>query len=303
MSEELNVIEYYDRRTGELCREKVMGDAAIRWAYQALSGKLFAHVLFGTSLPSHILGWYFDSPLSKSKIAGTIADLNIDESEFVKGKEEFVSFNDFFTRKLKDEARSYPTDKSSFLCPADGRLLVYANIDGNSCLKVKGIEDSINNLCGKEIDDFDEGKAAVVRLCPADYHRYHFPCDGRIVESADVKGKYHSVNPVALNAKKRIFCINKRTYSIIETEEFGRIAYIEVGAFGVAGIHQTYTGCNVKRMQEKGYFDFGGSTIVLIFQKGKIEFDADLIENSTKGVETLVKVGETIATGIIDTNF
>ena len=301
MTEELNIIEYYDRRTGEVCREKVMGDAAIRWAYQTLSGKLFAHLLFGTSLPSRLLGWYFDSPLSKGKIAGTIADLNIDESEFVRTKEEFDSFNDFFTRKLKSEARPFSTNKDDFLCPADGRLLVYDDIDGNSCLKVKGVEDSVNNLFGHEVNDSNDGKAAVVRLCPADYHRYHFPCDGRIVETADVKGMYHSVNPVALKAKKRIFCLNKRSYAIIETKKFGRVAYMEVGAFGVAGIHQTYTGKDVTRMQEKGYFDFGGSTIVLLFQKGKIEFDADLKENSAKGVETLVKVGETIATGIVAT--
>ena len=160
---------------------------------------------------------------------------------------------------------------------------------------MKGIEDSLHNLFDCEIDDFNGGKVAVVRLCPADYHRYHFPCAGTVVEQVRVKGQYHSVNPVALNSKEQIFCLNKRSYTLIDTEMFGRVAFMEVGAFGVAGIHQTFSGTKVEKMQEKGYFDFGGSTVVLVFQKDIIEFDTDLLENSRKGIETLVKVGETIA--------
>ena len=298
MSKQLDIIEYYDRATGELCRETVMGDAAIKWAYQAMSGQLFSPFIFGSSLLSHLLGWYFDSPLSKGKIAQTIADLNIDTGEFAKPQEQFSSFNDFFTRKLKDGARPFSTDDSCFLSPADGRLLVYNDIGvtaSDTRVQVKGIEDSLHNLFDCEIDDFNGGKVAVVRLCPADYHRYHFPCAGTVVEQVRVKGQYHSVNPVALNSKEQIFCLNKRSYTLIDTEMFGRVAFMEVGAFGVAGIHQTFSGTKVEKMQEKGYFDFGGSTVVLVFQKDTIEFDTDLLENSRKGIETLVKVGETIA--------
>jgi phosphatidylserine decarboxylase len=165
----------------------------------------------------------------------------------------------------------------------------------NTRVQVKGIEDSLHNLFNRKIDDFNGGKVAVVRLCPADYHRYHFPCEGTVVEHVNVKGKYHSVNPLALDSKKQIFCINKRSYTLMDTKTFGRVAFMEVGAFGVAGIHQTFSGTRFSRMQEKGYFNFGGSTIVLVFQKNTIEFEADLLKNSRKGIETLVKVGETIA--------
>ena len=298
MAEQLDVIEYYDRSTGELCRETVMGDAAIKWAYQAFSGKIFSHFLFGSSLLSRALGWYFDSSLSRGKIDGAIKDLKIDTDEFDKPQEDFVSFNEFFTRKLKDGTRPYSVEESDFLSPADGRLLVYDDIVDDTKVQVKGVEDSLHNLFDRELDDFNGGKVAVVRLCPADYHRYHFPCKGTVVEQVNVKGKYHSVNPVALDSKEQIFCINKRSYTLIDTELFGRIAYMEVGAFGVAGIHQTFTGTNVDRMEEKGYFDFGGSTVVLVFQKDAIEFSADLIDNSNNGIETLVKVGETIAHSI-----
>ena len=116
--------------------------------------------------------------------------------------------------------------------------------------------------------------------------------------SASACGKYHSVNPVALDSKDKIFCMNKRSYTIIDTKKFGRVAFMEVGAFGVGGIHQTFTGTKVERMQEKGYFDFGGSTIVLVFQKDSIEFSPDLISNSSKMIETLVQVGETIAKSV-----
>lgn len=298
MSSKMEVIEYYDRKTGELCRENVMGDAAIKWAYRSLSGKIFAPFIFGSSIMSRLLGFYFDSSFSKSKISQVILDLNIDESEFAKVTKEFSSFNDFFTRKLKSEARPFSSDKNCVLSPADGRLLVYNEVSGRSLMKVKGVEDSLDNLFGDELTDFNDGHVAVVRLCPSDYHRYHFPCDGTVVDEVKIKGKFHSVNPIALKAKKRIFCINKRSYTLIETEEFGKIAFMEVGAFGVAGIHQTYSGIKVNRMQEKGYFDFGGSTVILLFQKGTIKFDADLIENSKSGIETLVKAGATIGYSI-----
>jgi len=298
MPEQLDSIEYYDRATGELCRETVMGDAAIKWAYQAFSGKIFSHFLFGSSILSRVLGWYFDSPLSRGKIAAAIADLDINTEEFAVSRDEYKTFNEFFTRKLKEGARPFSDDDCDFLSPADGRLLVYDDVVDNSKIRVKGVEDSLHNLFDRELDDFNGGKVAVVRLCPADYHRYHFPCDGTVVEQVNVKGKYHSVNPVALDSKDQIFCMNKRSYTIIDTERFGRVAYMEVGAFGVAGIHQTFSGTNVERMEEKGYFDFGGSTVVLVFQKDAISFSVDLLENSSKGIETLVKVGETIARSV-----
>ncbi len=295
MTQQLDIIEYYDRRTGHLCRETVMGDGAIRWAYQSLSGRLASRLLFDTALPSRILGWYFDSPLSKAKIAGTISALQIDASEFARPPSEFRSFNDFFTRKLKPGARPFSTDKNCLPSPADGRLLVYPDLTSGSCVAVKGVEDSLHHLFAGPIDDFNGGTAAVIRLCPADYHRYHFPCDGRVAAQVSVTGKYHSVNPVALQSQKRIFCLNKRAYTLIDTEHFGRLAFMEVGAFGVAGIHQSYTGPAVQRMEEKGYFDFGGSTIILLFQRERIRFDADLLANSARGIETLVRAGETVA--------
>jgi len=295
MQKQKNEIEYIDRKTGRVCRERIMGDAALKWAYRTMTGKMFSGLLFGTSIPSRILGWYFNTSFSRRNIAKIISDLDIDENEFAVPTYAFRSFNDFFTRKLKKEVRPFSSDKKTLLSPADGRILVYDDIDGNSIIRVKGIEDSLHNLFNRGMEEFNGGKIAVVRLSPADYHRYHFPCEGTVVEQVNIKGKYHSVNPFALESKKRIFCINKRSYTLIESEVFGLFAFMEIGAFGVAGIHQTFSETRVERMQEKGFFSFGGSTILLVFGKNAIHFEPDLVANSRKGFETLVKAGETIA--------
>lgn len=284
-------IVYYDRKNRCLCEEIVMAKGLIRWAYQTLSGKIFSRFLFGNALLSRLLGWYFDSTLSRQQIRKTIVDLKIDEREFLAATSSYKSFNDFFTRKLKPEARPFPVDKNLLVSPAEGRVLVYPEGTRNSLIDIKGLKDQVANFIGHTIDGFDECSVAVVRLCPADYHRYHFPCDGTVCERGALAGAYHSVNPFALDVEDNIFCKNKREYTLCSTD-YGKFIISEVGAFGVAGIVQTYANDAFKKMAEKGYFKFGGSTVVLIFPKGMVEFSDDLIEQSALGYETLLHVGE-----------
>jgi phosphatidylserine decarboxylase len=309
MPEQAEVIEYFERQAGVMRTETVMGDASIRWAYLSLSGRCIAPALFGSSLFSRLLGWYFNQPMSRKKIAPTIRDLGIDADEFLRSPEEFTSFNDFFTRRLHPEARPFDDDPQAVLSPADGRLLVYPAVDQATALRVKGVEAPLHELFGRSLEQFDGGSIAVVRLCPADYHRYHFPCAATIADVVDVRGRFDSVNPVALMARPKIFCRNKRRWTLMISPVFGEIIFMEVGAFGVAGIHDTYSSSDarnagghaqsapeqaVDRMQEKGYFDFGGSTIVMVYQKDAIHFDEDIMKHSANGIETLVRVGETI---------
>jgi phosphatidylserine decarboxylase len=291
-------ITYWNRKTGELREEAVLGDAAMRWAYGTLSGRICSPLLFATSLMSRLLGWYFHSRWSRRRIARTIADLGIDVTEFDRPPEEFATFSEFFTRHLKDGARPFPDDPGLFPSPADGRLLVYPEASGDTPVRVKGIEGPVGDLFDRPIDGFEDGAVAVVRLCPADYHRYHFPTDGTVAETGAIRGRYDSVNPVALDVRPRIFSRNKRAFTLIDTEGFGRIAFVEVGASGVSRIHQTFEGTEVSRGQEKGYFDFGGSTIVLAFAPGAITFDEDLVANSAKDIETLVRAGERIGRAV-----
>lgn len=293
-SEGSQAITYRDRATGEIREEAVLGDSAMRWAYGTLSGRICSPLLFGTSIMSRLLGWYFRSRWSRRRIARTIADLGIDTSEFARPVEDYATFSEFFTRHLREGARPFPEDPDVFPSPADGRLLVYPELNGETPVRVKGIEGPLSGLFDRPIDEFEGGAAAVVRLCPADYHRYHFPVDGTVVETGEIRGRYDSVNPVALEARPRIFCRNKRAFTLIDAARFGRIALVEVGASGVSRIRQTFVGPEVTRGQEKGYFDFGGSTIVLAFQRGAITFDEDLVTHSAEAVETLVKAGERI---------
>ncbi|HYQ56234.1 MAG TPA: phosphatidylserine decarboxylase, partial [Draconibacterium sp.] len=144
-----------------------------------------------------------------------------------------------------------------------------------------------------------KGEMAIVRLAPPDYHRFHFPASGTASKSIKINGHYFSVSPLALQKSLEIFCENKREYCTLSTEEYGDILIVDVGATMVGSIIQTYeANTQVKKGDEKGYFAFGGSTLVLLFEKGKITFDADLVENTKKGMETTVKVGENIASAV-----
>jgi len=297
-------IYYFDREKKIKCREEVLGDGFIKWAYQSLTGQVVWPFLFRSAFLSKLLGKYFDSKSSKRRVAGVIEQLNIDCSEFLLAPgatdviDQYPTFNDFFFRKLKPESRPF-SDKLDEVClPADGRVLVYPEAEQGTEYPVKGAEYSLETLLGEQFPEYESCAVAVIRLCPADYHRFHFPCSGKVVAHKKISGQYHSVNPVALKKKPNLFCVNKREYTIIENDLFGKVAYLEVAAFGVAGIEQTFEGTDVQKMQEKGYFKFGGSTVVLVFEAGKIKFSEDLLEQSRQGIETLVKVGQPLGLAI-----
>ena len=163
---------------------------------------------------------------------------------------------------------------------------------------MKGSEFSIQEFLGSSsyVEKYKKGAMLIVRLAPTDYHRFHFPISGTIGETKTIDGNYYSVSPIALKKNLEIFCQNKRTRSVLKTADYGDILMSEVGATMVGSILQTYRQYTmVEKGQEKGYFAFGGSTLVLLFEKNKIAFSPDLIQNTNKGFETHVKMGETIA--------
>ncbi len=285
-----------ERESGNAFEEPILGEKWIRWAYQDAHSSLLERLLFRTSLLSKLMGKWYDSSLSRRKIVPTIQELGIDESEFAEPRENYHSFNDFFIRKLKPEARPFSTHPDSLLCPADGRLLVFPKLTEDIFIPVKGYACSLHKMLPGISDRFVNGALALIRLCPADYHRYHFPCAGKIIGSSDLQGHLHSVNPIALESGYDVFGENKRAYTLIETEDKGTIGFIEIGAFGVGSIVNTYHSHNVAAMAEKGYFKFGGSTIILVFEPNKISFSPDLIAHSARGHETLVKVGQDLGT-------
>ena len=284
-------VEYIDRQSGEKVVESVMGDGALRFAYETLLGRTLWPVLFGSKLLSAWLGRKYDSPKSKKDIATLVAIPGCRAEEAEKPVGEYRSFNEFFTRRLKSGAR--PVGEG-FVSPADGRLLLYLNADADTPFPLKGAMRSLRTV-------FDEKAPAglydiaVVRLAPVDYHRFHFPC---ACETPDpvriVPGKYHSVNPIALVRYPDVYADNER--QILKCRaSFGDFWLVDVGAFGVGTIVQTYAGERHAKGDEKGYFKFGGSTVIVVLPAGAVTFDDDLVKNSAAGLETRIRFGERIA--------
>jgi len=285
-----------DRDTGEPFQEKILGEKWLRWAYQDSRSGLLERILFRSTFVSKLIGKWYDLPLSRGKIGPVIEELSIDPSEFAEPVESYRTFNEFFIRQLKPDARPFNTDPESLACPADGRTLVFPSLEEDMFAPVKGRRFSIRKMLPVHAEYFVNGPLAIVRLCPADYHRYHFPCAGEVIEYQDIDGTLHSVNPLALASGPDVLGDNKRSYTLINNEYVGNICIMEVGAFGVGGIVNTRRSGHVDKMDEKGWFKFGGSTIVLMFERGRVNFSEDLLKNSSAGLETLVKAGQPLAT-------
>ena len=288
-------IEYVDRKTGARVVESVLGDRALRFAYETLLGRTLWPVLFGSKAVSAWLGRKYESPRSKADIPklASIPGCRADEAEKPLG--DYGSFNEFFTRRLKPGARPVGEGVTS---PADGRLLLYLDADAAAPFPLKGATRCLREVFGPGNLPEEKGgryDVAVIRLAPVDYHRFHFPCACRTPFAARaIPGKYHSVNPVALLKYPDVYADNER--QILKCEaDFGSFWLVDVGAFGVGTIVQTYSGHSHAKGDEKGYFKFGGSTVILVTHAGALKFDEDLVTNSAAGIETRVLCGEKIA--------
>ena len=291
----MNDVKYIDRASGTLVTESVMGDGALRFAYETLLGRNLWPVLFGSKAVSAIMGLFYDSRLSKRAIRQLAAIPGCSAEEAEKPIEDYRSFNEFFTRRLKPGARPLG---EGFVSPADGRLMLYINADPDMPFPLKGATKSLREVLGPENAKRLTDKRydiAVVRLAPVDYHRFHFPCDCETKEPPVVlAGEYHSVNPIALTMRPDVYADNERQIVACDAD-FGRFWMVDVGAFGVGTIVQTYGGTRHAKGEERGYFKFGGSTVIIIARAGALKFDVDLVGNSSIGVETRVKCGEKIA--------
>ena len=287
-------VRYIDRRTGLPATETVLGDRALRFAYETLLGRTLWPVLFGGQRVSAWMGRRYDSPRSRKAIAKLAQLPGCNPGEAEKPWMEYCSFNEFFTRRLRPGAR--PVGEG-FVSPGDGRLKLYLDIDAGRPFPLKGASRPLTEIfspagCPPELERCD---LAVLRLAPVDYHRFHFPCDCRTPEPPlSVPGEYHSVNPVALLRRPDVYALNER--QIVRcTTAAGDFWLVDVGAFGVGTIVQTYTGVAHAKGEEKGYFKFGGSTIIVAARAGMLDFDEDLRRHSAAGFETRVLCGERIA--------
>lgn len=288
-------IKYVDRETGQVLIENVYGEKWLDWLYHNPVGEATLWTIAKRKLITSLYGDEMEKPASADKIVPFVKEYGVDLS--IAEKQNFTSFNDFFIRKLKPEARPIVADSLAVASPADGKILAYENIK-NADFYIKGFRFNVNSFLNNPdlAKKYEDGTMIVFRLAPPDYHRYHFPISGTTGSSnIKINGDYYSVNPLALRKKAEIFWLNKREYGVMKSPLFGDVVMVEVGATMVGSMIQTYTGTTVKKGEEKGYFKFGGSTVVLLFEKDKIKIDNDLLMNTSKGLETTIKMGERIA--------
>lgn len=291
----MKTISYIDRKDGRVKTEKVPGEKTIRWLYQNPVGKITLNLLLKRKFVSAWAGNYMDSRRSTKRIKPFIAAHAINLDEFIPGENgDYKTFNQFFYRRLKPGARPVG---DHLISPADGKILAFQEMDDLATFFVKGLDFTLSSFLNNQTlaKKYRSGSMAIVRLAPADYHRFHFPASGNASVSSRIKGHYFSVSPLALNKGLRIFCENQREFCTLSTAKYGDVLLAEVGAAMVGSIIQTYQPGEVQKGDEKGYFAFGGSSLVLVFEKGKIRFDDDLISNTQKGLETSIKMGENIA--------
>lgn len=291
-------IRYINRKTGEMLQEIVPGEMWLKWLYYNPFGKVALQGLVKRKFVSQWYGRKMDKPASKAKIPGFIKSLQIDMSEVLCPANDFSTFNEFFIRRLKPEARPVDRKDDAIVSPADGKALGFSKVDGIDTFFAKGQEFSIKELLQDQSlsNRYAGGTMLLFRLAPADYHRFHFPADGRITKSTRIHGAYYSVSPHAVKNRMKVYWENTREYSILKTGNAGDIIICEVGATMVGSIVQSYApDTDVIKGDEKGWFAFGGSTVIILFEKGRVQVDADILENTKKGYETSIRMGERVA--------
>ena len=278
-------------RTGEMIVTNENQNKLLRVIYETTGGRMFLGILTAPLL-SKIAGAFMDSFLSKPLIKPFIRRSGIDMSQFEE--RDFRSYNDFFTRKVKPEKRPLDLEPKHLISPCDSKLTVY-HIDRRSIFRIKGSHYRISDILHNKFmsDRFSGGLCLIFRLEVDDYHRYCYIDDGLKTENTFIKGELHTVNPVALG-RYNVYKRNSREYTLIHTDNFGDVVQVEVGAMMVGRICNHHGAASVKRGQEKGKFEFGGSTIVMLLEKGAAEIDHDIMKNSSEGIETVVKYGEKI---------
>ena len=262
---------------------------SLRFLYHTFIGRLFLKLLVARWV-SKLAGKFLSTRLSKPMIKRFVKKNGIDLNDFYS--DDFKCFNDCFTRKIKEGKRPLDTSDDAFISPCDALLSAY-NIDDSTVLHIKGSDYRIADLLegSDKADIFRGGVALVFRLCVTHYHRYIYFDSGKKGDNVFIKGKLHTVRPIALEALP-VFVRNCREYTLMETDNFGTAAQIEVGALLVGKIKNHHGEHTFFRGEEKGMFLYGGSTVVLLLEKDKVSLDSSLFATTAAGEETPVVMGE-----------
>ena len=277
----------------------VYGERWLRFILFNPFGKIALHTVAKRAWFSRWYGWRMSRPSSAARVRPFIEQYGIAKDENVKAADAFTSFKDFFYRKLKPASRPVDAADDSAVFPADGRHLGFAKASEVERVYVKGQRFDLGRLLedDKLAAQFSAGAAVFSRLCPVDYHRFHFPVAGEPGNARLINGPLYSVNPLALRDRLAILWENKRYITEIETEQLGRVLMLEIGATNVGSVHHTFVPTRmVEKGEEKGYFAFGGSATLTLFEPGRVQLAEDLLEQSAQQRELYAKVGDRMGT-------
>ncbi|MBQ8300253.1 MAG: phosphatidylserine decarboxylase [Clostridia bacterium] len=283
-------MKIWERKNNTYVVEEETAQKGAEFLYNTVVGRVFLKFIFASRWFSNSLAIYQRSKMSKRKIKSFIQKYNIN-MEMYDEPESYKSFRDFFIRKrnVENDIAKECMKKEKLLAIADSKLQVVF-LDEKSVLKIKKSTYDLKDLLqdDKLSKKYKNGVCLIYRLSLHDYHRYHFLDNGELISSKYIKGKLHTVRPIS--EKYNVYSKNSRVVSVLQTENFGEVIQIEVGAMLVGKMvnHECKT---FSKMQEKGFFDFGGSTIVQIFEKNSIKIDADILQKNKEDTEVKVEIG------------
>jgi phosphatidylserine decarboxylase len=292
-------IKYMHRDSGCIETEKVYGENWLSLIYGSPIGKIPLWVAIKRAWFSKWYGQRMDTAKSKERVLPFIHKFKLKEEEFLKKSTDYRSFNEFFSRELTREARPIDQNVKSVIFPADGRHLGIQNLSKVERIFVKGQQFDLPSLFKSEklAKPYEEGSMVISRLCPVDYHRFHFPISGVSSAPQLINGSLFSVNPIALRQNIGIFWQNKRYLSFIEDSNAGKVACFLVGATCVGSVKITSKlPLDISKGEEYGYFLFGGSSVLTLFEKDAISIADDLLESTSRGMELYAKMGQSLGT-------
>ncbi len=293
--EQRQELVFFDLYEQELKAEQIYGEKPLRWAYETWLGGIALEGVIKRPWFSGLYGKWADRGCSRKEIARFIERFNLDPGEFLEPVESLETFNQFFHRKLKPSARPIAEGEKALSFPADGRHLFIPDLSQSQTIWAKGQAFDLPRLLGGAdlASRFVNGSALISRLCPTDYHRFHFPLAGTPGSPRLINGPLYSVNPIALSHSLAYLWENKRRITLVSDALVGDYLFLEIGATNVGSIVDTAKpDAPILRGDEKGYFRFGGSMVMMIFPEARIEAAEDLAEQSRNGIELYARVGD-----------
>lgn len=291
-------VRFRHRYTGRIETEAIYGERWLRWTYESAAGRLALRAFVTRPWFSRWYGWRMDRPASRSRIVPFLRKFGIDSAEFADPPEAYRTFNEFFHRRLRPEARPVDPDPDAVVFPADGRHLGWASLSAADRFHVKGQSFNLGAFLADPAlsRTFAGGAAVLSRLCPTDYHRFHFPVAGIPSTPRLIDGPLASVNPVALRRNLAWLWTNRRWNILLDTDAFGPVLVAPVGATNVGSAVFTHpSGKPAVKGAEIGYFRFGASAILTLFTPGRIRLADDLLDATGEGLELYAHFGDRLA--------